>query len=114
MKPLPHSREWYARLARDLGGYRHPWSRELNGPDPELTFGALLAERLGPAVRVLEALALDTARTPPASGRRWRDGWPMTASRSCSNRRAGMRRTPTFTCGMDAGRCHWGFVAPSI
>ncbi len=60
-EPLkPHSREWYARLARELGGYRHPWTRTLDGPDPELTFDALLAERLGsgvrvPAVRVLEA-----------------------------------------------------------
>ncbi|GAA5514365.1 hypothetical protein Dcar01_03120 [Deinococcus carri] len=55
MKLTPHSREWYARLARELGGYRHPWTRVLDGPDPELTFDALLAERLGPGVRVLEA-----------------------------------------------------------
>jgi SAM-dependent methyltransferase len=52
---LPHSREWYARLVRELGGYHHPWTRELDGPDPELTFDALLAGRLGPEVRVLEA-----------------------------------------------------------
>jgi len=55
MKTVPHSREWYARLARDLGGYRHPWTRVLDGPDPELTFDALLAERLSLGVRVLEA-----------------------------------------------------------
>ncbi|CAM3233309.1 hypothetical protein DEDE109153_05840 [Deinococcus deserti] len=35
---MPHSREWYARLARELGGYRLPWTRVLSGPDPELTF----------------------------------------------------------------------------
>ncbi|THF68325.1 hypothetical protein E7T06_16810 [Deinococcus sp. Arct2-2] len=29
----PHSREWYARLAEELGGYRHPWQRSLDGPD---------------------------------------------------------------------------------
>lgn len=55
MPDRPHSREWYARLARELGGYRHPWTRELDGPDPELTFDALLQGRLGPEVRVLEA-----------------------------------------------------------
>ncbi|GGB75410.1 class I SAM-dependent methyltransferase [Deinococcus soli (ex Cha et al. 2016)] len=56
LEPLkPHSREWYARLACELGGYRHPWARVLDGPDPELTFDALLAERLGTGVRVLEA-----------------------------------------------------------
>lgn len=56
LEPLkPHSWEWYARLARELGGYRHPWARVLDGPDPELTFDALLAERLGPGGRVLEA-----------------------------------------------------------
>lgn len=55
MNHAPHSREWYARLARELGGYHHPWTRVLDGPDPELTFDALLAERLGPQTRVLEA-----------------------------------------------------------
>ncbi|MDL2343524.1 class I SAM-dependent methyltransferase [Deinococcus sp. MIMF12] len=55
MSDRPHSREWYARLARELGGYRHGWTRELDGPDPELTFDVLLAEQLGPGVRVLEA-----------------------------------------------------------
>ena len=29
-----HSRERYTPLARDLGGYFHPWQRELSGPDP--------------------------------------------------------------------------------
>jgi SAM-dependent methyltransferase len=52
---LPHSRAWYARLARELGGYRHPWTRVLDGPDPELTFDALLLEYLHPDTRVLEA-----------------------------------------------------------
>lgn len=51
----PHSREWYAHLARELGGYRHPWTRELDGPDPELSFDALLLEHLSPQSRVLEA-----------------------------------------------------------
>ena len=72
MTLIPHSREWYARLARELGGYRHPWARVLDGPDPELTFDALLAERLGPAVRVLEAgcgHGPDAARFGPLAGR---------------------------------------------
>ncbi|SMB86126.1 class I SAM-dependent methyltransferase [Deinococcus hopiensis] len=51
----PHSREWYARLAKELGGYRHPWQRSLDGPDPELVFDALLLEYLTPDTRVLEA-----------------------------------------------------------
>lgn len=55
MPDIPHSREWYARLARELGGYRHPWTRVLDGPDPELTFDALLLEHLTPETRVLEA-----------------------------------------------------------
>ena len=55
MTDRPHSRAWYARLAHELGGYCHPWARVLDGPDPELTFDALLAERLHPQTRVLEA-----------------------------------------------------------
>lgn len=55
MTTQPHSREWYARLARELGGSRHPWTRVLDGPDPELTFDALLADLLRPETRVLEA-----------------------------------------------------------
>lgn len=55
MSDRPHSRAWYARLARESGGYSHPWARTLDGPDPELTFDALLAERLNPHTRVLEA-----------------------------------------------------------
>lgn len=51
----PRSREWYGRLARELGGYRHPWARVLDGPNPEATFDALLAGLLSPHVRVLEA-----------------------------------------------------------
>lgn len=35
------ARERYARLARELGGYFHPWRRVLAGPDPELTFDLL-------------------------------------------------------------------------
>ncbi|CAM3948565.1 class I SAM-dependent methyltransferase [Deinococcus marmoris] len=55
MTDPPHSRAWYARLARELGGCRHPWSRVLDGPNPELTFDALLMEHLRPDTRVLEA-----------------------------------------------------------
>ncbi|CAM3250469.1 Methyltransferase domain-containing protein [Deinococcus saxicola] len=55
MTDPPHSRAWYARLAHELGGYRHPWSRVLDGPDPELTFDALLLEHLHPQTCVLEA-----------------------------------------------------------
>ncbi|GGL70579.1 hypothetical protein GCM10010840_05910 [Deinococcus aerolatus] len=55
MSDVPHSRAWYARLARELGGFRHPWTRTLDGPDPELAFGALLAGHLTPHTRVLEA-----------------------------------------------------------
>ncbi|PNY81765.1 class I SAM-dependent methyltransferase [Deinococcus koreensis] len=55
MTETPHSREWYAHLARELGGYRHPWRRVLDGPDPELSFDALLMEHLSPTSRVLEA-----------------------------------------------------------
>lgn len=55
MTDVPHSREWSARVARELGGDRHPWNHLLDGPDPEQTFDALLEERLGPGVRVLEA-----------------------------------------------------------
>ncbi|QLG10962.1 class I SAM-dependent methyltransferase [Deinococcus sp. D7000] len=68
----PHSREWYARLARELGGYRQPWTRVLDGPDPELTFDALLLEHLRPDSRVLEAgcgHGPDAARFGPACGR---------------------------------------------
>ena len=53
--PEPHSREWYARQARERGGYVHPWRRTLDGPDPEDTFTALLESLLSPALRVLEA-----------------------------------------------------------
>jgi SAM-dependent methyltransferase len=51
----PHSPAWYARLVHELGSYHHPWTRVLDGPDPELTFDALLAEGLHPDTRVLEA-----------------------------------------------------------
>lgn len=56
-EPVPsvHSREGYARLARELAGYAHPWRRELRGPDPELTFDLLLSSLLTPQTRVLEA-----------------------------------------------------------
>lgn len=49
------ARERYARLARELGGYFHPWQRVLSGPDPELTFDLLLSDLLTPETRVLEA-----------------------------------------------------------
>ena len=52
---MNHSRESYDRLARELGGYRHPWTRVLSGPDPELTFDLWLSRLLTPQTRVLEA-----------------------------------------------------------
>lgn len=51
----PHSRAWYTELARELGGYRHPWRRTLTAPDPELAFDMLLLSLLTPGARVLEA-----------------------------------------------------------
>ena len=63
-EPL-HSREFYARLARDLGGYFHPWQRALAGPNPELLLDVLLTSLLTPETRVLEAgcgHGLDAAR----------------------------------------------------
>ncbi|RJF71840.1 class I SAM-dependent methyltransferase [Deinococcus cavernae] len=68
-----HSRAGYARLARELGGYFHPWQRELGGPDPELTFDVMLTSLLTPQTRVLEAgcgHGLDAARFGPDSA-----GW---------------------------------------
>lgn len=47
--------ERYTRLARELGGYFHPWERTLAGPDPDLTFDLLLSDLLTPQTRVLEA-----------------------------------------------------------
>ncbi|MFC4426243.1 class I SAM-dependent methyltransferase [Deinococcus navajonensis] len=55
MPETPHSREWYTRLAHDLGGYGHAWTRVLSGPDPELTFDLTLAGLLTPQTWVLEA-----------------------------------------------------------
>lgn len=55
MDEKPHSREWYACLAQRLEGYRHPWQRTLDAPDPELIFDALLMMHLNPDTRVLEA-----------------------------------------------------------
>ena len=52
---MNHSRESYDRLARELGGYRHPWTRVLSGPDPELSFDLWLNNLLTPQTRVLEA-----------------------------------------------------------
>ncbi|WP_420595214.1 class I SAM-dependent methyltransferase [Deinococcus sp.] len=54
-QPEPHSREWYAALARELGDYQHPWRRELDGPDPELTYNLMLADLLENRPNVLEA-----------------------------------------------------------
>ncbi len=51
----PQSREWYAKLARDLGTHRRPWKRHLDGPDPELIYDALLSNLLGSGMWVLEA-----------------------------------------------------------
>lgn len=73
MNEVPRSREWYGRLARELGGYRHPWARVLDGPDPEGIFDALLVGLLTPHTRVLEAgcgHGPDAARFGPA-GARW-------------------------------------------
>ncbi|ULH17988.1 class I SAM-dependent methyltransferase (plasmid) [Deinococcus sp. KNUC1210] len=55
MSDESHSREWYARLAQQQDGYRHPWQRTMDAPDPELTFDALLMTYLHPDVQVLEA-----------------------------------------------------------
>ena len=55
----PHSREWYAQIARDLGTYQHPWTRHLDGPDPELTYDALLSTLLSGDMWVLEAGCAD-------------------------------------------------------
>ena len=64
--PSPHSRAWYARVARELGGrYAHPWQWHLNGPSGEDTYTALLDTLLTPRTRVLEAgcgHGLDAAR----------------------------------------------------
>lgn len=72
MTEVSRSREWYGRLARELGGYRHPWARVLDGPDPELTFDALLQGLLTPQTRVLEAgcgHGPDAARYGPSCAR---------------------------------------------
>lgn len=53
--PEPHSRAWYAEQARTRGGYVHPWTKSLDGPDPEGLFDTLLAGLLHPGARVLEA-----------------------------------------------------------
>lgn len=69
---IPHSREWYARLARELGGYRLPWTRVLSGPDPELTFDLTLDSLLTSQTRVLEASCghgPDAARFGPRAAR---------------------------------------------
>ncbi|AWN24357.1 SAM-dependent methyltransferase [Deinococcus irradiatisoli] len=55
----PHSREWYAKLARDLGTYGQPWKRHIDGPDPELIYDALLSNLLGGGMWVLEAGCAD-------------------------------------------------------
>ncbi|WP_221090121.1 class I SAM-dependent methyltransferase [Deinococcus aquaedulcis] len=55
MTERPHSPAWYARLAQERGEYRHPWTRTLDGPDPEQTFDLLLMGQLTAQTRVLEA-----------------------------------------------------------
>jgi len=55
----PHSREWYSKLARDLGTYAHPWTRHIDGPDPELIYDALLSNLLAGGMWVLEAGCAD-------------------------------------------------------
>ena len=55
----PHSREWYFKLARDLGTYGHPWTRHIDGPDPELIYDALLSNLLAGGMWVLEAGCAD-------------------------------------------------------
>ena len=72
MAERAHSREFYDRLARELGGYRHPWARVLSGPDPELTFDVWLSRLLTPQTRVLEAgcgHGPDAARFGPQAAR---------------------------------------------
>lgn len=66
------AQERYGRLARELGGYFHPWQRTLSGPDPELTFDLLLSDLLTPQTRVLEAgcgHGPDAARFGPLAAR---------------------------------------------
>lgn len=68
----PHSRAWYAAQARLLDGYRHPWRRELDGPDPEAVFDDLLGGLLQARPRVLEAgcgHGPDAARFGPRAAR---------------------------------------------
>lgn len=55
MPHKPHSSAWYAQLAHELGGYKHPWERHLQGPDPELGFDLILNNLLTPKTHVLEA-----------------------------------------------------------
>ncbi|PTA67560.1 class I SAM-dependent methyltransferase [Deinococcus arcticus] len=72
MTDQPHSRAWYARLARERGEYCHPWPRTLDGPDPELSFDLLLADLLTPQTHVLDAgcgHGPDAARFGPQAAR---------------------------------------------
>lgn len=55
MPHKPHSPTWYAQLAHELGDYKHPWKRHLQGPDPELGFDLILNSLLTPKTHVLEA-----------------------------------------------------------
>ena len=55
MSPKPHSRAWLAEVAVRHGGYRHPWTCTLDGPDPEEVFDGLLDRLLTSSPRVLEA-----------------------------------------------------------
>ncbi|AZI43069.1 SAM-dependent methyltransferase [Deinococcus psychrotolerans] len=55
----PHSREWYSKIARELGTYDHPWKRHTDGPDPELIYDALLSNLIAGGMWVLEAGCAD-------------------------------------------------------
>ncbi|MGX9687780.1 hypothetical protein ACTQ9L_11645 [Deinococcus wulumuqiensis] len=65
------AQERYGRLARELGGYFHPWQRTLSGPDPELTFDLLLGRTLRVSDHSLPA-------GPPTISRRNCWSWPDT------------------------------------
>jgi len=99
-----HSREWYARLARELGGYRHPWRHEPDGPPPEGVFDVLLEDSLGLDVRVLEA---GCGHGPDAARHAGRVAvWTAYDQfRNCWTWPGRTRQTHTSSSGTAVGRC---------